>query len=171
MMGRTHCLVPAAIAGWVFGPDMGCLFAAAAGGLLPDVDEPESTLGNRIWLLSRGLKGWVGHRTLTHSFMGLCVGMLSLLIYGMRPEWILAVLIGWTSHIVLDAMSGGVPLWWPMYKKHRWILGRLHPFGIVDNLLLIGAGAGLAFAAIDGNWLGWWLEMLRQDTMHVVTPY
>ncbi|MBK8380006.1 MAG: metal-dependent hydrolase [Nitrospira sp.] len=71
MMGRTHCLVPAAMAAWLFGPDPTFLLISAGTGLLPDIDEPQSTIGYRLFLLAKGFKGLVGHRTYSHSLVGI----------------------------------------------------------------------------------------------------
>ena len=48
---------------------------------------------------------------------------------------VVAITIGLASHLVLDAMSGGVQLWWP--KKDRWVLARYPVYGGVDQLLLV----------------------------------
>ena len=107
-MGRTHCLVPAALAAWLFGPDPTILLISAGTGLLPDIDEPQSTIGYRLFLLAKGFKGLVGHRTYSHSLVGIVTAAALAVIFDLPWIWIEAGLIGWVSHLVLDALSGGV---------------------------------------------------------------
>ena len=165
MMGRTHCLVPAALAAWLFGPDPTILLISAGTGLLPDIDEPQSTIGYRLFLLAKGFKGLVGHRTYSHSLVGIVTAAALAVIFDLPWIWIEAGLIGWVSHLVLDALSGGVPLWWPLYatNRERWVLARWKPFGFADHLILVLAGVAFGAAAIHGNWLGWWIELLKRD--------
>jgi len=61
------------------------------------------------------------------------VGVVALMPINM----VVAVSIGLMSHLVLDAMSGGVQLWWP--KKDRWVIGRYPVYGEMDQLLLVSA--------------------------------
>ena len=54
-------------------PDwIGWLLAAAAS-LLPDADLPPSKIGRLFWFLSVPLERRFGHRTLTHSALGLAM--------------------------------------------------------------------------------------------------
>jgi hypothetical protein len=58
----------------------------------------------------------------------------------LEPTWILAGMIDWTCHLVLDALSGGIPLWWPSVGarqlENAWIAG-LHTdarwTGVIDG--------------------------------------
>lgn len=98
---------------------------AAIAGLLPDLDEPGSTLGGllpRWWHhLTRG------HRRSTHSLLAMAVvwvavhyGLGALGVEGF-PNQLLAVLVltGMGSHLAADAITDhGVPLFWPA----RWRL-------------------------------------------------
>jgi len=86
-MGRTHCLVPAALAAWLFGPDPTILLISAGTGLLPDIDEPQSTIGYRLFLLAKGFKGLVGHRTYSHSLVGIVTAASLAVIFDLPWMW------------------------------------------------------------------------------------
>ncbi len=153
MSGRTHALVPAAAAVWLFGLDYTLFLTAAAAGLAPDIDEPESVIGRRLWVLALVFKYTVGHRTLSHSILGVLIGVGVALVAGVRVGIVSAVGLGWGLHLVLDALSGGVPLWWP--QSHRWVLGRCTVYGVVDMLLLLLA-VTVFFAGVAIQFPGWW---------------
>jgi len=137
MSGRTHALVPAAIAVTLFNADPLLTLTAALAGLAPDIDEPWSVIGMRLWFLAWWMKYVFGHRTVSHSLLMVVtvvvVGLLSLI----PVKIVTAISIGLASHLVLDALSGGVQLWWP--KKERWVLGRHPVHGVMDRVLMLGA--------------------------------
>lgn len=135
MSGRTHALVPAAFASVLFHADPLLLLTAALGGLVPDIDEPDSVIGQRLWMLSWWMKYLVGHRTLSHSLlMVIGVGVMGLVLL-VPPNLVMAFCLGWGSHLILDGLSGGIFLWWP--SKQRWVLGRHPVFGPLDRILLV----------------------------------
>ncbi len=134
MSGRTHAMVPAAIAATLFNADPLLTLTAAAAGLAPDIDEPWSVIGMRLWFLAWWMKYVFGHRTVSHSLV-MVVTVAIVGILALMPITIIVVIsIGLASHVVLDAMSGGVQLWWP--KKDCWVLGRYPVYGRVDQGLL-----------------------------------
>jgi inner membrane protein len=127
--------------------------AAVAAAWLPDIDNPRSTLGNglnrlnnpTLNLLSRPLS-WalrtasfvlirtVGHRTMTHSVLGvLLFSLLVLLFLGRFPNLYLALVAGYASHVVADALNTrGVPLLWPMGKPFRLLPGGVRSGGAAE---------------------------------------
>ena len=135
MSGRTHALVPAALAAVLFHADPLLLLTAALGGLTPDIDEPDSVIGQRFWVVSWWMKYVFGHRTVSHSL----VMVLALLVIGLLllipTPLVLAFCLGWATHLVLDGLSGGILFWWP--SKQRWILGRHAVFGPLDRVLMV----------------------------------
>lgn len=78
----------------------------------------------------------------------------------LEPTWILAGMIDWTCHLVLDALSGGIPLWWPSVGarqlENAWIAG-LHTdarwTGVTDGVLG------------DQQWLQGWIDLLKDDNV------
>lgn len=130
-------MVPAALAATLFNADPVLTLTAAVAGLAPDIDEPWSVIGMRLWFLAWWMKYVCGHRTMSHSLlMVVTVGIVGLVAL-MPVKMVVAVTIGLASHVVLNAMSGGVELWWP--KKHRWVLARYPVYGGMDQLLLVVA--------------------------------
>lgn len=129
MQARNH--VPFAMATWwlfviatgrpidAFGT-----MAAAIGGLLPDLDHPESVLGRRLPIISVPLARVFGHRGMTHSLLAVAIMLAGLIvimtIYQQLTvlSWlVLPLLVGYLSHILGDSMTpSGVPLFWP-YKR------------------------------------------------------
>ena len=138
--------------------------AAVVAAWLPDIDNPRSTLGNGLSrlenptlnLLSRPLS-WalkttsfvlvrtVGHRTLTHSLVGILIlCMLVLLFLGRFPNLVLAIVAGYSSHVLADALNTrGVPLLWPIGRPIRLLPGGVRSGGAVEVAVALVA---LAFA-------------------------
>lgn len=135
MSGRTHAMVPAAFAAALFNADPVLTLTAAAAGLAPDIDEPWSVIGMRLWFLAWWMKYVFGHRTVSHSLAMVATVAIVGIVALMPIKIVVAISIGLASHLVLDAMSGGVQLWWP--KKDRWVLARYPVYGGVDQLLLV----------------------------------
>jgi len=101
-----------------FGVEVGVVggVALAAGALLPDVDTTTSGLGRWVKPFSGFIERKFGHRTITHSLLGL-------LILAVVTSWVIFIsanfwtwlLVGALTHIILDAHNiSGVPLLYPM---------------------------------------------------------
>jgi inner membrane protein len=154
-------MVPAGLAAVLFQADPLLTLTAALAGLAPDIDEPWSVIGQRFWFLAWWVKYVVGHRTLSHSLlMVFMVGIGGLLLL-VPPAFVGAICLGWLTHIVLDALSGGVLLWWP--SKERWVLGRHPVYGMLDRVLLV---SGMLLA------VGMMLLRVQMETksLHSDTP-
>jgi membrane-bound metal-dependent hydrolase YbcI (DUF457 family) len=85
------------------------------GALLPDIDTPTSLIGRLCRPLASWLERRIGHRTVTHSFLGLAVAVLPVLPFGVIDwHWPLAYALGYLSHLLVDAANPpGVPLLYP----------------------------------------------------------
>lgn len=131
--------------------------AAAVGGLLPDLDHPESALGRRLRLISVPLSALVGHRGVTHSLLAIVVLLGCLIVVTTQPvysplAWSVAPLcVGYLSHLVGDALTpSGVPLLWP--NKRRFSLNLFKTWswqetafvGVLTMLMLTVGGAAMA---------------------------
>lgn len=144
---------------------------------LPDVDNPRSKLGNGLSrlenptanLVTRPLS-WafrfvsfflvrtVGHRTLTHSLLGLALFALPMwLLFGNYPNFFYALVAGYASHIFADALNTrGVPLLWPLGRPFRLLPGGVRSGGLGELLVaggvLVFAGfaISLVYPAIEG---------------------
>jgi inner membrane protein len=136
--------------------------AAVAAAWLPDVDNPRSTLGNGLsrlknptlnvitrpvsWALrvtSFALVRTVGHRTLTHSLLGVAIfTLLVWLLLGAYPNLFLALVAGYASHVFADALNTrGVPLLWPLGRPFRLLPGGIRSGGAVELAVALGAFA------------------------------
>jgi endonuclease YncB( thermonuclease family) len=94
------------------------VLAAAATSILPDADYPKSWLGHQLGSVSEDLNRLFGHRSFLHSLLAL---VLVTLVLGLplwwltgRPSPMVAVFVGYGSHLFADMMTlGGVQLFWP----------------------------------------------------------
>src|SRR5215217_7431138 len=143
--------------------------AAVAASWLPDVDNPRSTLGNGLSrlknpvlnLLTRPLS-WalrttsfvlvrtVGHRTMTHSLLGVLLFSLTVwLLLGSFPNLSLALVAGYASHVLADALNTwGVPLFWPLGKPVRLLPGGVRSGGAVEVAVALVALAFTLYALL-----------------------
>ncbi len=108
-----------------FGAEPGLTGAAAmaAGSLLPDIDSQHSGLGRMVKPLSGRLERRFGHRTLTHSFLGIGVTALVLSwLFLVNPKALIYLLLGMLTHILLDTANiVGVPLLYP-WRLQFWLV-------------------------------------------------
>jgi membrane-bound metal-dependent hydrolase YbcI (DUF457 family) len=147
-----------------------CLFyvMVATGTLVPDIDNPYSTIGRRAGWISKEIQHIAGHRTLFHSLVGLAIGMV--LAFGLEQGVILllerrgsvvpaqivgtshlvlvAVGLGCLTHLLADALTeGGVPLFWPCHRRFgfppdrhwRFRTGHWQEYVVVYGLMLLVA--------------------------------
>jgi inner membrane protein len=103
--------------GTVLGVTLTPAVAAAAlfGALAPDLDTPASLAGRACPPLARWLERRVGHRTVTHSLLGLGLASLAALpLLWIDRSWALAFGLGYLSHVLVDAANPpGIPLFYP----------------------------------------------------------
>lgn len=161
---------------------------AVIAALVPDLDNPRSKLGNGLspmrnpllnmltrplsWLLravSFGLFKTVGHRTLTHSLLGLgAFAVLAWLLWRAMPEpgygLFVALVSGYASHIVADALNTrGVPLLWPAGGVVRLIPGGIRSGGLVELIVAV------AVVAV-GGYLAYLVHPAVQDQVTGILP-
>lgn len=97
------------------------------GSLLPDIDHTNSFIGHKMKITSKVINKSCGHRGLTHSPIVQLIIALVLLNLGnsliglvglIYISFILGLLVGSFSHVILDSMTkAGVPLLYPFNKK------------------------------------------------------
>lgn len=100
------------------------VLAALVSSLLPDLDHPNSVLGQRLRWISIPLSRLTGHRGFTHSLLAvaLCIwGLGSDLMAGKVPVAVKdALIIGYLSHLLGDWLTpAGIPLFWPLKQRYR----------------------------------------------------
>lgn len=100
----------------------GWIAFALIGGLLPDIDHPQSWLGRRIPLIPTLLYKTTGHRGATHSALAIMLtvaatwfAMMNLGVnYAYTELAVLGLAIGYTAHLAGDMLSNrGIPFFWP----------------------------------------------------------
>ncbi|XBS68097.1 metal-dependent hydrolase [Acerihabitans sp. KWT182] len=93
--------------------------------LLPDIDHPQSFLGQRLKWLSMPIARVFGHRGFTHSLLAIMAGFLLFTLKFasdmiVPPDAFHGMIIGYLSHIVADMLTpAGVPLLWPCRWRFR----------------------------------------------------
>ena len=144
--------------------------AAAVAAWVPDVDNPRSRLGNGLsrrknpllnaatrplsWalrILSFTLFRAVGHRTLTHSLLGVALfAALVLPLAPLLPGLYWALLAGYASHLVADALNKpGVPLLWPMVGRFRLLPGGMRSGGAAEFLVALVTAAAAGYGVYE----------------------
>ncbi len=94
--------------------------------LLPDIDHPNSYIGNRFKYVSIIIYKIFGHRNITHSIFGLIIFLLFLiyinnLYLNLDIDVIVGMFLGYLSHIIADIFtSHGVKLFWPFKIRVRF---------------------------------------------------
>lgn len=128
MMAMTHgaigAVTYAAICALSGVPVAGAgLGAAAIGALLPDADTPHSRAGFFLPGISHYLERKFGHRTVTHSALGVLVfaALIAPLWFWPSARFLWWPLFwGFISHILADAATkSGVPIAWP--NRAAWV--------------------------------------------------
>jgi inner membrane protein len=125
---------------------------------IPDVDNPRSRLGNGLsrtrnpalnaitrpisWALratSFTLSRTVGHRTLTHSLLGIAFFVaLVLPVAPLFPDLFVALVAGYASHLVADALNTrGVSLLWPMRRCFRVLPRGVRSGGVAEFVVAL----------------------------------
>ena len=153
-------------------PEASALGAAALGSLLPDIDTPNSRIGWVVWPLARWIEGRFGHRTITHSVVGvgLCAAVCAPALF--FPNWrplFVAILVGYAMHLLGDACTkSGVPLAWPRREQFvfpgnrdfRLRTGSGAEFVVLALLLIVGGAVLLPLSRYGPRRL---LHMARGD--------
>lgn len=157
MMAKSH--VPFAIVSWIgwcglTEQDPSLLTCSIAGfaGLLPDIDHPNSVLGQKLPMISYPIAKIFGHRGITHSFF--MTALLTYALYSLSHSQnmpvisdiaLMPLIIGYLSHLVGDFLTpSGVPLFWPykrtfslgLFKTDSW-LETIFVYALVGLTLLL----------------------------------
>jgi inner membrane protein len=151
--------------------------AAVVAAWLPDVDNPRSRLGNGLsrmespvldtisrpvsWALKAAsftLYRTVGHRTLTHSLLGVALFVVLISpIATLSPDLFATLIAGYVSHLVADALNKrGVPLLWPAGRPLRLLPRGVRSGGLAEFAvaLIVAAMAGYAIYALYSGSVG-----------------
>lgn len=160
MTGHTHAIAGAAagaLASELLHLPIGLLPVAAiigaVAGLLPDVDEPGSTVNRHLPIIGPALGRSLRHRTVTHSviaIIGLAVAAHALLPH-VPWRWVGVGVAGYASHLFCDMLTpAGIDLFWPIARRVR-LGGWVKTGGKVEEGLFL---PGFAVALVWALWRG-----------------
>lgn len=169
MTGYTHMMgglcAGMAMLGWkgsLLTPESCLLFTGGIllGSIVPDIDNRNSTVSHRLPLagflvnmvqkgirylscllpgrLGKRIREAAGHRGITHSLLL----PLILMVCSGGSLFLLGTAVGITVHILLDMLSGGVPLFLP-FTGVRITLGKIKTGGILDTVAVRWGLCGL----------------------------
>jgi len=94
------------------------IFFITLGAVFPDLDEPQSYIGRKLYFISYPLR-WIGlkHRTITHSFIFPAAAVSVAMFFYNIP--LLLFLYGYFIHLVGDMLTvTGIPALYPVSKKY-----------------------------------------------------
>lgn len=85
------------------------------GSLIPDIDTATSAIGRTCFPIAAAIEKKWGHRTVTHSFVGLiAIGIVMLPFFFLRRGYFYAFIVGYVSHILIDCCNKQGPMiFWP----------------------------------------------------------
>lgn len=157
MMAATHVLTGVAtyvgistLPGVDLPVEIATVAAASLGSLAPDIDDPRSWIGRRLFFISAPLLAILGHRGFTHSLIAavLVTAGLSWYFSISVQAWAAAFLIGYLVHLAGDWSTGGVPLLWPAERRFRapWAF---RVGGMMEKAFFFGLSLFLGWQAKD----------------------
>ncbi|MBI2134972.1 metal-dependent hydrolase [Candidatus Woesearchaeota archaeon] len=86
--------------------------------LFPDIDESKSKIGRKNKVLSKTINFFFGHRGIFHTIWIPSLLFLVLILFNVKIIIGIAVLIGYISHLFLDAITKhGIMPFYPIYNK------------------------------------------------------
>lgn len=133
MRWTTHMATGMAIATLAGQPLVGVAIAGVSA-LAPDIDSRGSKLGRKLPVISTFTSLVFGHRGALHSLLAI----VALYLVGIQyfPDWVIPIIIGYASHIIIDSFTPSkIPWLWP-YKK-RFGLALIRTNSIVDILTTV----------------------------------
>jgi inner membrane protein len=153
LLYKTH-LFGGFIAGILLTGSLVCGTVSAAAALLPDLDDPKSFAGSIVMPASLAANVGFGHRRLFHSLLAAALFAGVAFLAQQRFHWplwvVLAVLVGFVSHLALDTLNpAGVPWLWPL-NLHLSI-PVVQTGGFLERFVLVPAGclASLIIAGVQ----------------------
>lgn len=155
MKASTHFLGGVVVGYTVYPSITGAVIGGVAG-LLPDIDDNRSFAGRVFFFISWPLRHIVGHRTLFHSWISVLLLTICALIW--EGGVTLAILTGFSSHILLDMFVGRVQFFFPYELK----IGVKMPYAlyvVVDLITRIGLAA-VALVFVWNTYLSEWFSWI-----------
>lgn len=104
------------------------------GALLPDIDQPNSFIVNKIPWLLKPISMLTKHRGIFHSL--LAAFLLSALVFYIYKPFGFALFLGYTSHLFIDGFTQqGVNFLHPISKLH--LSGFIETGKLLEHVLLV----------------------------------
>lgn len=113
-----HTIVNSGVVFWYVG-----LFLTLLGACLPDIDHPESTIGQKVKIISYPLSLFFGHRGITHSLIAVaamlyCGYYFTTNYINTQMMFVPCVALGYLSHLFADSLTPqGIRPFYPMKKR------------------------------------------------------
>jgi inner membrane protein len=173
--GALSYFVVAAALQWQ--PSTAAVATAALGSLLPDIDLPTSAVGRPFFPIAKAINEQIGHRTLTHSGIGimLVLVMLSPLLF-VDALIVWALTIGYVSHLLIDTVNkAGIELLYPSHlrawflsdERYRIVVGSREEFILLAVLIVFT----IAFFPVTFRGLTGTLHYLLGDVDSAITDF
>ncbi|WP_051966249.1 metal-dependent hydrolase [Thermanaerosceptrum fracticalcis] len=132
MTGPTHLATGILITASLTSDPKGLAIGMVAS-LLPDIDEPGSMISRKIPIIPY-IISLLGHRTITHSLIGLVLFSGFLFVYA--KEYLMVGGVAYLSHLILDTLTpAGVPWFYPLGRNYS--LGLFRTGGLTEALYLV----------------------------------
>lgn len=121
------------------------LLALGLGSVFPDIDEPYSWIGSRTRGLSDLIKGFFGHRGITHSLFGLVLALFTIglicSLTPLNPMTGVFFVLGYALHLIEDSFSkSGVKWLLPLSNKSFQFGNNVIYYttgSLIENLILL----------------------------------
>lgn len=150
MQGSTHmvggaALVAAATIGMQFGlapaEEFMMIGLGAIGGLIPDIDHPNSKISHKLKPVSAFVSLVFSHRGFFHTPIFYTLLWLIWLLRCPLPEYALwghSLFLGIFSHLFLDALNpGGIPAFFPFSTK-RYHIAKIRTGSVAETPIRLG---------------------------------
>ena len=111
---------------------------------LPDIDEPHSKAGKKVSGFSKVIKSIFGHRSITHSLLGLVIFSYIYIrtanFLNITGFYLNFFIIGYAGHLLGDLFTNsGIPLLYPISQKFKFPLFKTGSImeGIIQMILVL----------------------------------
>ena len=164
MMASSHIIVGGAAWFYLssqFGYDFDVttLGAAVLGALAPDIDHPQSTLGQLLKPLSLTISFFFGHRGITHSALAVIACIWVWQEYASMSRLMLPFLIGYLTHLAGDMLTpAGLPLLWPLKRRRTFSLPIMKTGGFSEQLSVTVLAGWMIAGLFPAHWPAMSLE-------------
>ena len=140
MLFHTHLLIAVAfflIARLVYPSINSPLFLVILlfGSILPDIDEPKSTINRWSGIIGRFITFFARHRGFFHSLLFITI-LSGAIYYFLNPKYAIALGLGFLAHLIGDGVTPmGIELFYP-FSRFR-ISGPIKVGGWAEKIIMV----------------------------------